>query len=371
MRQPASTPRVYMPGMTGKEGFAASRLGAHPICMTMLQRAKKQGRKFLNPVETGVGGFSMMLKILPLYLKNKEERVPKVALGPFRTDAGVYTRSPASGLRVTWMGHSSTLVEIDGVRVLIDPVWDRRASPARWFGPKRFFDSPLEFEELPKIDAVIVSHDHYDHLGRMTIERLAKLDTLKDARWLTSLGVGEVLRSFGVRSERIDQLDWTDSVTIAGGLKVTALPARHFSGRGLANRFETLWSSFVLKGAAHTVYYGADSGLWDGFSEIGKVYGPFDLTMLEIGAYNVMWEQIHMGPDGAAKAFCEMGGGGLLMPVHWGLFDLALHAWRQPIERLTEVADVERIGLWSPTPGVPSEVVSGVELRSDWWRASR
>ena len=339
--------------------------------MTMLQRAKKQGRKFLNPVETGVGGLSMMLKILPLYFKNQEERVPKIPLGPFRTNSSVYARAPKSGLRVTWFGHSATLVEIDGLRVLIDPMWDERASPARWFGPKRFFALPLRLEELPRIDAVVISHDHYDHLGKATIGRLTKLDSVRDARWVTSLGVGELLRSFGVKPERIDELDWTNSVVVAGSLKITALPARHFSGRSLANRFETLWSSFVLKSAAHSVYYGADSGLWDGFEEIGKVYGPFDLTMLEIGAYDEMWKHIHMGPDGAAKAFCDMGGQGLLMPVHWGLFDLALHAWRQPIERMTEVADREGIKLWSPDPGAPTDVIPGEQLRSNWWRPNR
>lgn len=348
----------------------------HPICMTLLKRAAKQGRKFLNPVETGVGGLAVALKILPLYLSNKEERVPKVPPGPFRTDASLYAVPPRSGLRVTWMGHSSTLVEIDGFRTLIDPVWDKRASPARWFGPKRFFPPPLPLGNLPRIDVVLISHDHYDHLGRTTIGTLAKLDAAKDALWVTSLGVGRSLREFGVRADRVRELDWTDALTVLDpgkgtSLMISAMPARHFSGRSLTNRFETLWSSFVLKGSAHTVYYGADSGLWEGFAEIARAYGPFDLTMLEIGAYNELWSDIHLGPDGAAKAFARMGSTGLLMPIHWGLFDLALHGWRQPIERLTQIADRDGIRLWSPEPGRPGEVVSGVELRSDWWRASR
>jgi L-ascorbate metabolism protein UlaG (beta-lactamase superfamily) len=184
--------------------------------------------------------------------------------------------------------------------------------------------------------------------------------------------VGEVLRQFGVRAEEIAELDWTQSVVV-NGLEITAVPSRHFSGRGLMNRFETLWSAFVLKGPKHTVYFGADSGWWEGFAEIGAVYGPFDLVMLEIGAFDVMWDGIHLGPDGAARAFEALGRAdpqrrGLMMPIHWGLFDLALHAWRQPITRLLELADETKIKLWAPEPGRPTEVVAGLEVRSDWWR---
>ncbi len=336
------------------------------------------GKKFVNMVPTGVGGFSMMFKILPLYLSNKEERVPKVPLGPFRTDASLYGVAPASGLRVTWMGHSTMVVEVDGVRVLVDPVWDERASPVRLAGPRRFFAAPLRLEEMPEIDVVLVSHDHYDHLGKSTVERLSGMESMRRAKWVTSLGVGAILRGFGVAAGQVVELDWTEATTVSGRegaeLRITAVPARHFSGRGLGNRYETLWSSFVLQGAAHKVYYGADSGYWDGFAEIGATYGPFDLTMLEIGAFNELWKDIHMGPDGAADAFEALGGpsgpggAGLLMPIHWGLFDLALHAWRQPIERMLEVAEARGLRIWSPEPGVPTEVVRGVGLRSDWWR---
>ena len=333
--------------------------------MTMLRRARKEGKKFLNPLETTMFGLGLALKVMALYVTNRKERVPKVALGPFWTDAGVYAAVPGSGLRVTWMGHSSTLLEIDGVRVLIDPVWDERASPFQWMGPKRFFAPSLRLEELPKIDVVLVSHDHYDHLGEGTVRRLTTLPAVAKATWVTSLGVGAILRGFGVSADSITEMDWMDEATV-GGLRMTALPARHFSGRSLLNRFETLWSSFVLKGAEHTVYYGADSGWWEGFAEIGAAYGPFDLTMLEIGAYDDLWKDIHLGPDGAGRAFAALGGGGLLMPVHWGLFDLALHAWRQPIERLVEVAAERGIGLWVPQPGRPTEV--GEAMVSGWWR---
>jgi L-ascorbate metabolism protein UlaG (beta-lactamase superfamily) len=335
----------------------------------MLRRATKVGRKFCNPVPTSIGGFSTMLKVLPHFLTNKAETVPKHALGPFRTDATVYEMEPESGLRVTWMGHSSMLVEIDGVRVLLDPVWDERASPMRWAGPKRFFAAPVKLEELPSIDVVLVSHDHYDHLGEATIRRLAKLKSMQGAQWVTSLGVGDTLRRFGVAIGRISELDWTQSVVVSERrLEITAVPSRHFSGRGLLNRFETLWSAFVLKGVRHKVYFGADSGWWEGFAEIGATYGPFDLTMLEIGAFDLLWDTIHLGPDGAARAFKALGGTGLMMPIHWGLFDLALHAWRQPMERMLELGDELRIPLWAPEPGRPTEVVAGTEVRSDWWR---
>ncbi len=338
--------------------------------MTMLQRAKKVGRKFLNPVPTTVGGFGMIFKVLPLFLTNKEERVPRQPLGPFKTDASLYASAPGSGLRVTWFGHSSMLVEIDGVRVLIDPVWDERASPVQWAGPKRFFAPTLRLEELPPLDAVLLSHDHFDHMGKGTVRRLAALQP--EASWLTSVGVGAILQRFGVQRKRITELDWTESATVIGahgaGCDVTSLPARHFSGRSAFNRFETLWASFVLRGPEHKVYFGADSGWWEGFTEIGAAYGPFDLTMLEIGAYNDLWKQIHMGSDGAAQAFREMGGGGLLMPIHWGLFDLALHAWQWPIERLVELAGAEGLKLWSPEPGQPTEVTRGVQITSDWWQ---
>jgi L-ascorbate metabolism protein UlaG (beta-lactamase superfamily) len=299
-------------------------------------------------------------------LSNKEEKFPWRPLGPFRTDVSVYGAAPESGLRVTWMGHSSMLLEMDGLRVLVDPVWDERASPSTWAGPKRFYAAPLRLEDLPGVDVVLVSHDHYDHLGEATIRRLAGLESMRGARWVTSLGVGEALRKFGVRGEQIAELDWTQSVTV-GGLEITAVPSRHFSGRGLMNRFETLWSAFVLRGTKHRVYFGADSGWWEGFAEIGAAYGPFDLAMLEIGAFDVMWDGIHLGPDGAARAFEALGGAGLMMPIHWGLFDLALHGWRQPIQRLLEVAGEKKIKLWAPEPGRPTEVVAEVEMKSNWW----
>jgi L-ascorbate metabolism protein UlaG (beta-lactamase superfamily) len=331
--------------------------------MAELARAARAGRRYLNPVRTTVGSPSMMFKVLYRYLATRAAREPRQSLGPFRTDAAMYATPPGSGLRVTWMGHSTSLLEMDGLRVLIDPVWERRAAPVQWFGPKRFFDPPLPLDSLPTLDLVLLSHDHFDHLGADTVRRLAASPAAGQAQWVCPLGVGKLLREFGAPAARVRELDWTESVEVAA-LKLTALPARHFSGRSLFNRFETLWASYVLATPGHRVYYGADSGEWEGFAAIGREYGPFDLTMLEIGAFDPLWADIHMGPDGALRTFQQLGGKGLLMPIHWGLFNLALHGWREPIERMFAEPGVR---LWAPEPGQPTEVVAGEELRSEWW----
>ena len=221
-------------------------------------------------------------------------------------------------------------------------MWDERAAPTTWAGPKRFFPPTMRLEDLPPLDAVIISHDHYDHLGAWTVRGLARMESQRRARWITPLGVGSLLRGFGVAKEQITELNWLDEARV-GAVGIRALPARHFSGRSLFNRFETLWASFALTGPEHRVYYGADSGEWFGFGEIGAAYGPFDLTMLEIGAFNALWADIHMGPEGAVRSFGAMGGGGLLMPIHWGLFDLALHPWLEPIETMAGVEGLREV----------------------------
>jgi L-ascorbate metabolism protein UlaG (beta-lactamase superfamily) len=328
-----------------------------------LKIARRDGDRFVNPVPTKVGGLSTMFKVGPRFFVGAAARSPKHPLGPFHTDTQVYEVRPDSGLRITWFGHSSSLVEIDGARILIDPVWDERAAPTQWAGPKRFFPPPLALEDLPPIDVVLISHDHYDHLGAGTIKRLSQMESMRQTRWVTARGVGGILASFGLDRKRCTELDWTQKVEV-GPLTMTALPARHFSGRSLFNRFKTLWASFAMIGPKHRVYYGADSGEWYGFKDIGEMFGPFDLTMLEIGASDPLWIDIHMGPEGAVRSFRALGGNGLLMPIHWGLFDLALHGWRQPIESVFAVDDLK---LWSPTPGVPTEVVRDQEVRSTWW----
>ena len=344
--------------------------------MSWLKRAEKRNGKYQNPVPTSVGGLRTMWKVLPLYVSNREETEPREPLGPFVTDPRVYDTPPASGLRVTWFGHSSLLLEIDGLRVLIDPVWERRASPVQFAGPARFYPPTLALGDLPELDCVLVSHDHYDHFGASTLRQLARSKAASRALWVTSAGVGRRLEKLGVEQRRIAALDWLESAAVQGGsddagLRVTALPARHFSGRSLWDRFSTLWSSFVLEGPRHRVFFGADSGYWEGFREIGEQYGPFDLTMLEIGAFHPLWADIHMGPEGAARAYEAMGGPercGPLFPVHWALFNLALHGWRQPMEEMCRLASERGIPLWYPAPGAPAEVVRGNLVQVPWWQ---
>jgi len=324
-----------------------------------LDGAPRKGGKFLNPILTQSAGFSKIIPILREYMANDAETVPKKSPGPFTTDVTIYKKEPSTGLRITWIGHSSMLIEIDGKRILTDPVWSERASFLSFFGPKRFFAPPLALEQLPPLDAVLISHDHYDHLDKQTIKFFAG----KEINFYCSLRVKQYLKKWGIDPAYITEMDWGDSVFI-GDIVMTATPARHFSGRGIINRDTTLWSSFVIKGPKHNIFYGADSGWFPGFEDIGKAFGPFDLTMLEIGAYGKYWPDIHMGPDHASNAHLALKGK-LMMPIHWGTFNLALHAWYEPIERLLQYATEKNIELFIPEPGKPTEVKG--EFNSEWW----
>ncbi|MES2808843.1 MAG: MBL fold metallo-hydrolase [Bacteroidota bacterium] len=323
--------------------------------------SKKKNNKYQNTIPTDEAGFSKMLPIIRAYIKNKAEVVPHKQLGPFKTDTTIYQTPPKTGLRITWVGHSSLLIEIDGRTILTDPVWSQRVSLFQWMGPKRFFNPPLRISELPPLDAIIISHDHYDHLDMATIKRFAGTTT----PIFCSLGVGAHLERWGIIRNYITEMDWGDSAMIGHDCIITATPSRHFSGRGLTGRNETLWSSFVIKGKKHNIFFGADSGYFPGFKDIGETFGPFDLTMLEIGAYGDYWPDIHMGPDHASNAHLDLKGK-VMMPIHWGTFNLALHDWFEPIERLQKFAKEKNIDLFVPEPGKPTEV-NGV-YNSGWWK---
>jgi L-ascorbate metabolism protein UlaG (beta-lactamase superfamily) len=255
------------------------------------------------------------------------------------------------------------LIEIDGLRVLTDPVWGPRASPSSLAGPKRFQPVPVSLHEIPAVDLVIVSHDHYDHLDYPTIRELAK----RNVPFVTSLGVGAHLEAWGVIPELITEMDWWESHNPArGGLTVTAAPSQHFSGRGLKDRNATLWSSFVIRSERHAVFFSGDTGLTSEYQLIRDRLGPFDLVMLEVGAFHPAWGDIHLGPQNALKALALLGSGPFL-PVHWGTFSLAMHAWDQPAEQLLSLGEKAGAQLVMPRLGEAIEPEHAARAQA-WWR---
>ena len=298
------------------------------------------------------------------YLCGGERRVPGAPL-PLDDPRSTWRTSPETGLRTTWLGHSTMLFEIDGARILTDPVWTKRASPVPFAGPKRFHAPPVPIKDLPNLDAVLISHDHYDHLDRSAIRALIK----RKVRFITSLGVGAHLEGWGVPAERITELDWWEHTTLEpSGVVITAAPSQHFSGRTLLDRNATAWSSFHLQGPKHSVFHGADTGLTQDYTQIRDRFGKFDLVLLEIGAYHAAWGDIHLGPEHALDAWAMLGSG-TLHPIHWGTFNLAMHAWDQPIETLTTQAPARGVSLLTPRLGQAVEParVGGV---TPWWRAA-
>ena len=296
------------------------------------------------------------------YFCGDQRRVPSSPL-PSVNPLERWNKPIDTGLRATWLGHSTVLVEMDGVRILTDPVWGERASPLKFAGPKRFQAVPVAVSSLPTLDAVIISHDHYDHLDYPTILALAP----RDMPFITSLGVGAHLEAWGVPVERIIELDWWEQTTLArGGVTITATPSQHFSGRTIGSRNRTLWSSFVARGPRHGVFFSGDTGLTPEYEEIRQRLGPFDLVMLEVGAYHPAWGDIHLGPENALEALAQLGGGAFL-PVHWGTFNLAMHAWDDPADTLLRLAPSKGVQLVMPRLGEPVEP-SRVESVVPWWR---
>ncbi|MEM6326595.1 MAG: MBL fold metallo-hydrolase, partial [Bacteroidota bacterium] len=223
--------------------------------------------------------------------KEPEGRLPTL------TRTGAEFARPLDSLRVTWFGHSSTLVELDSARVLIDPVWGERVSPSRFIGTKRFAPPALPLDDLPPVDAVLISHDHYDHLDMPTVRALSA----SVPRWVVPLGLGAHLEHWGVPPERITEMGWWDT-TEMGGLTVVSTPARHFSGRFLTDRDATLWTGWAILGRDQRVWYSGDTALTPEFAQVGERYGPFDLTLIESGAYNAAWSDVHLGPEQAVAA---------------------------------------------------------------------
>lgn len=321
-----------------------------------------EGFRNIHPIPPGLRDPTAKMPSLSDFLCGGERRVPPGPL-PAISPRAAWSRAPATGLRGTWLGHSTVLLEIDGYRVLTDPVWGPRASPSPLIGPKRFQPVPSALRALPPIDLAVVSHDHYDHLDYPTIRELAKLNV----PFVTSLGVGAHLQSWGVPSERIVELDWWETHTPEGtDLSVTAAPSQHFSGRGLHDRNTTLWSSMVIRSSRHCVFFSGDTGLTTEFATIRERLGPFDLVMLEVGGHHPSWGDIHLGPHNALQALALLGGGPFL-PIHWGTFALATHDWDEPAETLLVRAPLQSVRLLMPQLGEPVEPAHEHDLRP-WWR---
>ena len=294
------------------------------------------------------------------FLFTDNDRIPNLPLPVISGDLSGFDGGGNRLLNAIWLGHSSLLINLDGYKILTDPVFAKRVSIV---GPTRFCgDPPLTIDQLPHLDAVIISHDHYDHLNKSSILRLKE----KTTRFIVPLGVGAIVEKWGVKREHICELDWWEEYRLDQNLKVTATPAQHFSGRGLFNRNQTLWASWVISSAAHKVFFSGDSGYFKGFKEIGDRYGPFDITFLECGAYDLLWHKVHMLPEETVQAHLDLGGK-VLHPIHWGTFNLALHSWFEPMERITAAAKGKDIQLITPRIGEMSRYAQPLP-KDRWWR---
>ncbi|MDE2455514.1 MAG: MBL fold metallo-hydrolase [Burkholderiales bacterium] len=337
------------------QGLRLERVQASP-------RWGGEGFRNLHPIPPGLRDLQAPRPTLGEFLCGGKRRVPDAPL-PAHDPRAAWLRAPDTGLRATWLGHSTVLVEIGGRRILTDPVWGPRASPSRLAGPKRFQPVPVGLAKMPPIDLVVLSHDHYDHLDYPTVTALAKTGV----PFVTSLGVGAHLEAFGVRPELVTELDWWEHHDLPGSeIRVSAAPSQHFSGRGLKDRNATLWSSFVIRSQRHGVFFSGDTGLTTEYALIRERLGPFDLVMLEVGAFHPSWGDIHLGPANALEAHALLGGGAFL-PVHWGTFSLALHAWDEPAETLLELGTRRGTPLVMPRLGEAVEPVR-IEGVSPWWR---
>ncbi len=291
--------------------------------------------------------------------KGHRDRTPTHPL-PVASMQGYGAEPAAQGLRFVWLGHACVLMELEGKRILIDPAFSDRASFFSWAGPKRFQPAPIAVKELPPIDAVLISHDHYDHLDRPTITALAG----KTAIFHVPLGIAAIMEKWGVPKEKIREYAWWDE-RVFDDVKIVAVPARHFSGRGLFDRNRTLWCSWVLLGKKMKVYHSGDTGMAGHFREIGNRYGPFDVAFVKMAAYHENWPDIHLNPEQAIEAGSDLGGK-IIVPIHWATFDLSLHSWYEPIERFVTAAEKNNARIITPMMG---ELVDPAEHENRyWWR---
>jgi len=329
----------------------------HPACAPSPQL--RDGR-FRNPSGRSSLGFVGTLRVFWRLMFNKpRDATPSAPIPVLPLSRQALLDSPDDSL---WrLGHSTLLLKLNGHFWLTDPVFSERASPVGFLGPRRFHAPPLSIDDLPPLTGVIISHDHYDHLDRAAVRALAP----KVEHFVTALGVGDRLQGWGVPAAKIQQLDWWQETRVQG-VRIVATPGQHFSGRGLSDANRTLWASWVIDSGSSRVFFSGDSGYFDGFARIGERFGPFDLTLIETGAYDADWADVHMQPEQSLQAHLDVRGK-VLMPIHNGTFDLALHPWTEPFERIAALAQQQGAALATPRMGERVDIHAPAASRL-WWR---
>ncbi|MEM9759413.1 MAG: MBL fold metallo-hydrolase [Pseudomonadota bacterium] len=310
---------------------------------------------------TGAQNMKFAKALSQVLFSRRNDKSPSEALPLRHLDAASLAR--VRGPVLYRLGHSSILLKLGDDLILVDPVFSERASPVQWLGPRRFHPVPLAVDALPPIKAVLISHNHYDHLDEGSVRQLAA----GAENFVVPLGVGAQLQEWGVAAESIVELDWWEELDL-GELSFVATPAQHFSGRSLTDRNKTLWASWVIRGNDAKLFFSGDSGYFDGFKEIGERYGPFDVTMIENGAYNQAWRNVHMMPEESVQAHIDLRGRAML-PIHNSTFDLSTHAWYEPLERVAALASERDVHVLTPVIGAPVDVLSPQPTFA-WWRAS-
>lgn len=316
--------------------------------------------EFHNPVRPKQPGGREVLSLWWQFMfKDTTKTVPPKPLEVVPLTRAELDRAPDGS--IYRLGHSTVLMKLAGGWWLTDPVFSERASPVQWAGPKRFVPTPIALADLPPLDAVILSHDHFDHLDRDSIVALSSMAKV----FLTPLGVGDYLVRWGIPAHKVRQLDWWETTRVAD-VSFTATPAQHFSGRSPFVTNPTLWASWVIKTPQHRIFFSGDTGYFAGFAEIGRRHGPFDLTLLEAGAYDKQWEGVHMLPEQVIQAHRDLQGEWLL-PIHNATFDLAFHAWDEPLEQMLSLAARNSIRLTMPRIGEPV-LLDQQQPAKPWWR---
>lgn len=304
-------------------------------------------------------GVSFFTILKAFFFEKHPGKIPERALSFNQPDLDSLPKGSAP--EIIWFGHSSYLIKVDGLRVLVDPVFSKAPSPFSFIGSKAFPGTDvIKAADFKNIDVLVITHDHYDHLDYQSILTIAP--GVKAI--VTSLGVGEHLEKWGINTDKIIELAWDQSTTLFHNLELTAVPARHFTGRKF-KRNQTLWSAFVLKTVNCKLFLGGDSGYDSHFVQIGETYGPFDLALLECGQYNAYWPYIHMFPEDTVQAAIDLKAK-VLMPVHWGKFSLAMHPWNEPVKRVVAAAALKNLPLVIPALG-ETVILNEYMPTKNWW----